>query len=170
MWVERLTREHDREGFTCGRTELDDWLRTKARQAQDRHESSTTFVLTDDGTSILGYFAVSAHTVTVQQAPEELVRGHAAHLSVPAILLARLAISRHRQGERLGERLLKTVVLHTIRAQELMPVRLLVVDAIGDQAAAFYERYGFVRWPTDELRLFARIKDIRETLGLPPPS
>jgi len=39
-----------------------------------------------------------------------------------------------------------------------------VVDAVDDNAAAFYERYGFVRAPEHPLRLYGRMKDVRDSL------
>lgn len=52
----------------------------------------------------------------------------------------------------------------TIR--EFAGVTVWAVDALDDQAAAFYERYGFVRWPVDGLRLFLRIKDLGKTFEI----
>jgi hypothetical protein len=43
----------------------------------------------------------------------------------------------------------------------------VTVDALDRAAAAFYERFGFVRLPTEGTRpaLAARIKDLEATLG-----
>lgn len=171
MWLERLRRDHDRAAFSCGRPELDEWLQRVARQAQDRAETATTFVLTDDGRRVLGYFSLAAHTVLVPDVPEGLTTGLPRHLAVPSILLARLAVASSRQGGGLGTRLAASAVHHAVRAQEVVAARLLVVDAIDDEAARFYVRFGFTAWPADPPRLFARIRDLRATLaaGRPPP-
>ena len=42
--------------------------------------------------------------------------------------------------------------------------RLLVVDAIDDQAVRFYERFGFVSSPEHPRRLYRRMKDVRASL------
>lgn len=170
MRLERLRRDHNREGFSCGKPELDEWFRKTARQAADRAESSTTFVLTEDGATVLGFFSLSVHSVTVAQSPEDLVAGHPSHLPVSAILLGRMAVATDRQREGLGERLLSNVVHHALAAREYVAIRLLVVDALDVDAARFYEQYGFVSWPAESLRLFARIRDIAATFGLDPDS
>jgi hypothetical protein len=42
--------------------------------------------------------------------------------------------------------------------------RLLVVDAIDENAARFYERHGFIRTPELPLRLHRRMNDVRASL------
>jgi hypothetical protein len=41
----------------------------------------------------------------------------------------------------------------------------VVVDAIDDQAAAFYAHHGFVAAPEHPMRLYRRMKDIRASLA-----
>lgn len=166
MRLERLSRDHDRGGFTCGRDELDDWLQRVARQAAERAETAHTYVLTDDGETILGFFSVAMHHVTVEQAPEELLSGQPPHLPVSALLLARLAVAKDHQGEGLGDGLMRSVVEHVLRLREYVPVRLLAVDAMDEEAARFYEKYGFKRWPADALKLFVKVKDLARTFGV----
>jgi hypothetical protein len=50
-------------------------------------------------------------------------------------------------------------------AGEVVAARLVAVDAIDEQAAAFCRRWGFVPVPEQPLKLYRRIKDIRRTLG-----
>lgn len=47
---------------------------------------------------------------------------------------------------------------------EVAAARLVVVDAINESAATFYERFGFLRTPKHPLRLYRRMKDIRASL------
>ena len=39
------------------------------------------------------------------------------------------------------------------------------VDAIDEDAVAYYERYGFVSAPEHDRRLYRRMKDVRSSLG-----
>ncbi len=41
MLVQALAGDHDRQGFDCGRRELNEWLRQVARQHQDKGLSKT---------------------------------------------------------------------------------------------------------------------------------
>jgi hypothetical protein len=42
--------------------------------------------------------------------------------------------------------------------------RLVVVDAIDEQAASFYQRHGFIPTPDHPLRLYRRMSDILASL------
>ena len=71
---------------------------------------------------------------------------------VSATLVGRLAVSEARQGERLGAMLLADAVRRAYTSAATVGSSMLVVDAITERAAAFYEGNGFVRLP-DSLRL-----------------
>ena len=77
------------------------------------------------------------------------------------MLLARLAVARARQGQRLGQGLLKDALLRTLQAAEIAGIRAFVVHAKDDAARQFYERFDFAASPTDPRHLFLLIKDIR---------
>lgn len=164
MRVEPLdASSHDRQDFDCERTELNDWLAKYARQAQ-ASGSARTFVLTEDGNAVVGYYALTSHSVDVDAVNAALAKGLSRHYPIPAVLLSRLAISTDCQRMGLGERLLADAIRRVTAASEHVGIALLVVDAIDDQAVSFYEKYGFLRWPADGMRLFARISDIATTM------
>ena len=164
LWVERLDlSQHERRDFDCGRPDLNNWLATTAGQAQMRHISAQTFVLTGDGHTVTGYYALSSHAVVTGDVPQRLAKGQLRDFPIPAILIARFAVALDYQGRGLGERLLADAVRRVLDASQSIGIALLVVDALDDMAAQFYERYGFERWPTDSTRLFARVKDIAAT-------
>lgn len=155
---------HDRKDFDCGRPELNDWLARQARQSQHAG-SARTFVLTDDGEKIFGYYALSSHSVDFDAVSLALSKGQSRHFPIPAVLLARLAVALSHQGQKLGERLLADAVRRAVAASENLGIALIVVDALDDDAAAFYEKYGFQRWPADSLRLFAKVGDMAATFS-----
>ncbi|HZE17673.1 MAG TPA: GNAT family N-acetyltransferase, partial [Mycobacterium sp.] len=64
---------------------------------------------------------------------------------VGMVLLARLAVDRSQQGKGVGAMLLAEALRKAVAAGEVAAARLIVVDAVDEDAAAFYERYGFVR-------------------------
>jgi GNAT superfamily N-acetyltransferase len=168
LFVERIGRHHRRDDFRSGRQELDEWFRRSASQADRRQNSARVWVLCDgdvaSGRRPIGYYALVAHAVTVAASPAELARGQPAGFPIGAVLLARLAIDERHQGRGLGIRLLADAVRRIAAADEQLAVPLLVVDAIDEQAAVFYERFGFERFPSERLRLGARLKDIRHTV------
>lgn len=173
LYVTRLGDADDRTRFHCGRTSLDDWFRYQAKQADRRQGSARVFVLVDDdiedGCRPLGYYALAGHAVVFEELPEALRKGLPSRQPVGAVLLARLAIDgpyQHTSGRRLGEVLLADVVRTVIAGDMHVATPLLVVDALDETAAGFYERYGFVPFPDRPLRLGARLRDIRRTFDL----
>jgi Acetyltransferase (GNAT) domain len=69
------------------------------------------------------------------------------------VLLARLALDRSLQGQGLGGELLVDALSRAVQASEVAAARLVVVDAIDEAAAAFYEHHGFVAVPGNRQRL-----------------
>jgi GNAT superfamily N-acetyltransferase len=96
-------------------------------------------------------------------APAKLVRGLPAY-PVGMVLLARLAVDRRDQGKGSGARLRSEALRKALAAGEAVAARLVVVDAIDDDAVRFYERFGFITAPEHPRRLYRRMKDIRSSL------
>jgi GNAT superfamily N-acetyltransferase len=169
FFLERLGRHHVRDRFRSGQQELNAWFRHRAGQAQRRHGSARVWVVCDDelheGTHPIGYFALTAHMVDAAVVPPGLGKGQPPGLPVGAALLARLAIDGGYQGRGLGRRLLADAVRTVAAADDQVALPLLVVDAIDEAAARFYEHHGFRRLPGRELRLGARLVDLRKLFG-----
>ncbi|WP_161600524.1 GNAT family N-acetyltransferase [Mycolicibacterium hodleri] len=125
-------------------------------------DSARMFVATRNA-AVIGYFSLTMGSVRRVQAPAKLVRGMPAH-PVGMVLLARLAVERSQQGTGVGASLLAEALRRAVAAGEVASARLIVVDAINEGAAAFYEKYGFVRAPENRLRYYRRMKDVRASL------
>ena len=163
--VERLEATHDLTAFACGNDELDDWLKRHALAAQAM-DTARTFVLVSRR-KVLGYFSLTMGSVQRHDAPAKLVRGLPQY-PVGIVLLARLAVDRTAQGQGQGSRLLAHALRKALTAGEAAAARLIVVDAIDDNAVAFYQRHGFIAVPEHPRRLYRRSKDIRASLTLDP--
>jgi predicted N-acetyltransferase YhbS len=159
--LERLDAHHDVSSFDSGNEVLDGWLRRHAIAAQ-RMDSARTFVATRNG-RVVGYFSLTMGSMLRAEAPVKLVRGMPAY-PVGMVLLARLAVDQSQQGRGVGAMLLAEALRKAVAAGEVAAARLIVVDAVDEDAAAFYQRYGFVRTPENPLRLYRRMKDVRASL------
>jgi len=148
------TRQHDRAGFVCGIAALDEYLRQRAGQHQ-RDSIATIHVLIDDGepARILGYCALSAAQLYLH----ELIEADRKRLPawpVPAMRMGRLAIAAAEQGKGYGRLLLGHAVNLARSVRQTMGVRVLVVDAKGTCASAFYQGYGFRPTASEALTLY----------------
>jgi ribosomal protein S18 acetylase RimI-like enzyme len=83
--------------------------------------------------------------------------------SIPAILMARLAVDLTAQGHGLGRSLLTDALRRTWAVMDAgpAPVRLFVVDAKDDEAKAFYERFDMLPSPQNPMRLFLSYKTLQ---------
>ncbi len=153
MLIAPLTGSHDRQGFDCGRPELNDWLRNVARQHQDKG-LSRTFVATleDQPAEICGFYALTLTEVDTQSLTAQ--RRKKLPRLIPGVRLGRLAVDRRYQGKRLGELMLINAIERVRRIMEHAGVVGLFVDAIDEQAAQFYARYGFEAFADEPLKLF----------------
>ncbi len=162
---ERLSREHELDNFDCGEPALDEWLKRHVRAA-DASESARVFVVTEDGATVVAYYALAAAQVEPRSATARAAKGQPSR-PIPAILLARLAVDHQHQGQGLGRSLLQDVMLRCVAAADEIGVRVLLVHAKHERAKQWYERYGFEESPTDTLHLMLLMKDIRRFADSP---
>ncbi|MEZ5179392.1 MAG: GNAT family N-acetyltransferase [Acidimicrobiales bacterium] len=152
-----LTEAHVVDGFDCGEDHLNTWLRRRARRNQ-ADGSSRTWVVADDE-RVVGFYASSAAVLLRASATRRAARNQPDPL--PALLLGRLAVDQKHQGRGLGAALLKHFLLKSIEIADVTGVRVLLVHAKDQSAAAFYQRYGFEPSPIDDLTLMLLVKDLR---------
>jgi len=153
MQVLPLAGSHDRQGFDCGRQELNEWLQKIARQHQDKNLSKT-FVASQEKepAQICGYYALTLAELESRHLPPMLHK-KLPH-RVPGVRLGRLAVDRHFQGKGLGELLLVDALARAQRIYREAGGIGLFVDAIDEQAAGYYKRFGFQTTPDNLLLLF----------------
>ena len=60
---------------------------------------------------------------------------------IPVILLARLAVDKHAQGQGLGNTTLIKSIRHSAAISESIPAYALVIDVKDDDAMSFYKRF-----------------------------
>jgi GNAT superfamily N-acetyltransferase len=162
--IEPLEPDHDRVGFTCGVESLDRYFRTQASQ-DVRRKANGVFVLIDprEPNKVLGYYALCATSLPQADVPMAARRYIPRHPLVSATLLGRLAVAAEHQGQGLGGPLLADAVQRAYVSASSVGSSMLVVDAISEQAAAFYEAHGFVRLP-ESLRLVLPVRAIEKLL------
>lgn len=153
---ELLRPDHLLDGFDCGDASLSWWLLNKAAHNQAGGGSRTWVVALDD--KVVGFYASSTAAVLRAEATKRAARNQPDPL--PALLLGRLAVDVEHQGAGLGAALLKHFILKSLEVARITGVRLLLVHARDEGAAAFYGRYGFEPSPLDDLTMMLLVKDI----------
>jgi ribosomal protein S18 acetylase RimI-like enzyme len=164
--IEPLAKSHDREAFDCGSEPLNLFLKQTARQHAERG-ISRTFVLVDEDAAdpkpILGFFSLNI----CQLKSESLAVGEAKRLprDVPGVRLGRLAVAKACQRRGIGKALLVAAMKKFMEIFDRAGGIGLFVDAKDHTAKRYYEQFGFVPMPTNELELFLPVKTIQEVLA-----
>lgn len=153
---QRLEAVRDVASFSCGNETLDRWLHQHAANAQAKR-TSVTYVWTTAKREMAAYYSLAPHLIENADLPRRLGRGDPRQ--IPAILLARLALSRELRGTGLGGVLLYDALSRAVAASQQAGGRYVVVDAIDGNARQFYEHYGFTTTPRPE-RLVRKVSDI----------
>lgn len=162
--IERLDRSHERSEFACGKAPLDDFIRKLVSQYEKRNLGRTYVAVRGEEKRIFGYYTLASGAVPFESLPEGASKKLPRH-PVPVVLLARLAVDTLARGQRLGEMLLIDALRRSLTLAERVGIHAVEVDAIDAEAKAFYEKFGFVGLPDQELHLYLPIATIRAAFG-----
>ena len=165
MKLERLGGHHRFDTFDSGVPVLDDWLRKYAGQSR-RADLAVTYVAHVDD-EVLGYYAVVASEIALDDAPADLPRRAGRH-PIPVIRLVRLAVDRRVQGKGLGAGLLRDALARAAAVADMIGALAVVVDA-KDDAVAFYTRYDFVPFPGQPTMLYLPMRAVRAAIESAEP-
>ncbi len=155
---QQLSKQHDRAGFDCGIEALNTFIQKTARRQDERHLVRTTVLVdADQPARILAYYSTAPCEITP---PPGVTAWRKYPHPVPFLRMARLACHRSVQGQGFGElALLSAIDDAATISRSFTAIGGLVVDAKDQRAAAFYERYDFIRIEKDGLHLFLPIQD-----------
>ncbi len=154
-----------RNAFDCGEPSLNRWLATQAGQSMESRDAVTYLLL--DGPSgsevIAGYFCLTAGSIAREGAPDSLARR--APDPIPAVRMGRFAIDRSRQGQGWGAELVREALLSAVSGGKLIGARVMLVDAISDEARGFYVRFGFTPSPIHPLQVLYDLRIVEASMG-----
>lgn len=162
---EPLGPKHDFSRFSNGvHPSLDQWLRERAWASEGL--SARTYVVCprSEPERVVGYFSISTALEQRRILPSAKLRRGSPE-RVPLLLIGRLAVDAKWRGRGLGSTLLADALKRCLAASEIAGVRGVIAHAIDEDAAAFYERHGFVRSPLGERVMLMPIETVRALVG-----
>jgi GNAT superfamily N-acetyltransferase len=165
--IELLAKSHNRGGFDCGSEPLNLFLKQTARQHATRG-ISRTFVLVEESASepkpIRGFFSLNLCQIKSESLSAEEARKLPRDVS--GIRLGRLAVAKEHQRQGIGKTLLIAAMGKFLEIFNTAGGIGLFVDAKDQDAKRYYEQFGFVPMPSNELELFLPVRTIQEALRL----
>lgn len=160
---ELINDSHELASFQCGVAELDDWLKRSALNAH-RQGLCRVRVWREPGSSeVLAYYATVPTVVAAEELPGRGRAGNAG--AIPGYLIAKLALHNRLQKQHYGSELLLDALEMAAAAANLAGGRVVVVDAINEDAYNFYLRCGLLPTGPGSQRLSIRVSSIITTIG-----
>ena len=158
--IEPIEKKHNRKAFTCKKSPLTEYLHQHARQ-NDEKNIAKSFVAVDDKSTVFGYYSLSTSSIEFEEFPEEYSKGLPQY-PIPAVLIGKLAVNESTEGQGLGSRLLIDAFQRILTASSDIAIKVVIVDAIDEEAKDYYHRFGFIELPGHELKLFLPIETIQQ--------
>lgn len=157
-------KRHQRKAFSSGNEKLDEYLKKHLSQGVKKGLIQA-YVSADEQGRILGYYTLSAASVSHADMPEALAK-KLPRYPIPVVLIGRMATDEtaRSQGLRVGSKLLIHALKQALVAADTIGVLCVIVDA-KPEAVSFYQRFGFQSlMAEDERRLYLTIQTIRGLL------
>lgn len=159
--------KHDREAFSCGIDQVDNFFRRTANKLT-KAGNVRTFVMVGPEGELIGFYAANAHAIDYTELPEQFARNRPSHGSIPAAYISMIGVDSrfHRRGY--GGDLLVDCLTRLAGAAAALGIAVVMLDVLdcGDPENValrlpLYASYGFKPLPSNPLRLFLPMATIR---------
>jgi len=146
--TEQLDSKHDRDNFKCGKDLLDNYFRNQAKQEVKRKLSACVVLIDKETGNISGYYTLSSNSISNDLIPQSFKKKlPKSYLSIPTVLLGRLAVDRNFQGKGVGQLLLIDALKRCYDTSKSIGTFAVIVDPLDKEAENFYAKYGFMPLP-----------------------
>lgn len=152
---------HERRTFTCGERSVDEWFRASAGQMSRRGLAAVHVMVERASEAVIGFYSLSNYAVIATDLPVNVGRGLPQQLALPAHLIGQLGVDLRHQGQGYGAALLYDALKRADRHTGDSASLGVVVHALSDRAAAWYQGFGFKPFPAHPSHLVLRMKDVR---------
>jgi len=157
-----LTAAHQVDDFDCGKPSLNHWLKARALANQER--GFTAVLVVHEAMRVVGYYGLAPTSVVPSILPRSIRTGQPPD-PVPCLLLGQLATDTAWARRGVGSGLLRHALGRCVEASRLVGGRAVLVNAIDDEAAAFWQGKGFAPSRDDPHVLFQSISAIAASLA-----
>lgn len=147
--------------FDCGTEVLNSFLVRYALK-NDELGIGRTFIALDDNDQISGYFTLATAQVAYKEIPEDY-KVKLPKYPIPALRIARLAVSKDLQGKGIGKWLLAQAFTKIIQVADVTGLYFIIVDA-KETSKSFYEHYGFQKFIDEDLFYFMLVDTVRKAI------
>ena len=141
----------DLSGFSCRNAVFTRYLTERAGQDMRRRAATVVLMRRSGEAAVIGYYTISAFGIALADLNPTMQKRLPRYPVVPSVLIGRLAVDERYEGKGLGRILLVDALERAARLD--VAVWGVVVDAIDEAAARFYQKFGFIGVASDPNRL-----------------
>jgi predicted N-acetyltransferase YhbS len=134
-------KRHDRKSFVSGNEELDQFFQTQARQQMEKR-LSVCFVMLNGESKIIGFYTLSSASIDTN----EIRISSSKYVSIPVVLIGRLAVHSQFQKQGLGGLMLVNIIERVRKLSESeIGVKGIFVEPKSEEISLYYLKYGFLK-------------------------
>ena len=155
FYLEQLTSEAALDNFSCPIAEYNNYLLLDAFRSQSDHVALTWLLRERDTNVIISYMSIIADAIKLSFSEKEIHSLNYPFRTIPAIKIAKLAVSQSAQGKYKGigtYMISNAIIIARTCNRQLLAARFLTVDADiehDEGVLVFYQKNGFI--PNTEL-------------------
>ncbi len=161
---------HDRAAFSCGEPRIDAYLKTRAGALMDVDSTRTWVACLDDDVEIVGFYALNAHAIDASALPSTLTKRLPRAHPIPAVFLSHLGVATAFQGAGIGSVLIADAFRRAVAVADQVGAAFIVLDALSENAARLYRRWGFLDIPDPPGRMVIGMRQVRAAVAAAAPS
>ncbi len=161
--------KHLLRDFDCGKLGMNQFL-SQFSYKHNRLGLSKTMVLasvekdSNEKQTIAAYYTLAASSVDKRLLP---ITQSLPKYPIPVIVLARLAVDKRFQRQRLGEKTLISALQYAVHLSDNgLPMYGVIIDVLDDEAMNFYQQFDFFSLSNNKgaRQLFVALKTLRQLL------
>lgn len=158
--TQKLLGQHNRTRFYSGEPSIDHYLKTQAGQDSKR-KFSTCYVHVDEQQIVLGYYTVSAYSVSRLDLTDSITqKWPPAYHQIPCILIGRFGLDKSVQGKGFGKVLLIDALRRCVDISDSLGAVAIVIHPLNDEIRKFYTKLGFISFQ-DKPFQFIAVKTVK---------
>ena len=150
-----FSKEFDRQDFDCGKEKLNAYLKKTLNQHHKSNISRATIATSARlGVKIAGYYTLNASRIDYASLPQASRKKLPERLDIPSIKVGMFAVDKRYAEQGLGEEMLMDALYKSYNMSAQLGLNNVIVDAIDDEAKAFWMKYDFIPFEDCDTSLF----------------
>ena len=151
-FVSEALAKHDRSAFASGNDKIDGYFRNVVSQDVRRGYAACYVLVETESGKLAGFYTLTSSNIPLDQIPPAMARKLPRYPTVPAVLIGWLARDVGFKGQNVGTMLLYDAFARI--ATSPVGVHAILVNAIDDEAEAFYRKNLFIPFAANARSLF----------------